>query len=158
MRYQSTGIEPVGHVRSNALPGAAIILLVIAVFSSACTNLEPISADNETLQQQIRSGQAVQKGDRVRVVTQDGVSHILTVVSVKDDILEGQLDTPPTFGRDASVEPPQLVTVPLVDIPVANIVLLEKETLSKGKTAGLAGGFLLMIIALSAAAALAAVT
>jgi hypothetical protein len=45
----------------------------------------------------------------------------------------------------------------LVEIPIGDIVLVEKEKVSAGKTAAVTGGVLLVILALSAAAAFAAV-
>lgn len=160
MNCQSTGFGWVHRARCTRLSGVALIGFVLAVLSAACTYLKPISADAETLQQQIRSGQAVQQGDRVRVVTHDGVSRRLQVVSVEDDVLRGNLETRPVAAVRTEApgeEPPGQVRGPLVDIPVADIVLLEKETLSRGKTAAAVGSVTLVMLALMAAAAMAAV-
>jgi len=138
---------------------SGIILLGLSLFLAACTYLSPISEDAKTLQEQIRTGEAVQQGNRVRVVTRDGVSHRLIVVSVEDDVLKGQLNTIPTQYQndEPGAQEPEQKKEPLVEIPIGDIVLVEKEKVSAGKTAAVTGGVLLVILALSAAAAFAAV-
>jgi hypothetical protein len=126
---------------------------------AACTSLSPVSDDAKTLQEQIRTGQAVQQGDRIRVVTHDGVSHRLIVVAVEGDVLKGQLSTTPIHyeNDEPGAQEPEQEKQPLMEIPIADIVLVEKEKLSTGKTAAATGGVLLVFVALSAAAAFAAV-
>jgi hypothetical protein len=160
MDSHSNRIEHACHVWPQALPVAAAILFMLVVLSAACTYLKPISADAETLQQQIRSGEAVRQGDHVRVVTQDGVSRRLTVASVEDDMLKGYLEpkAQPSAGSEPYDEiPPEQLQGPLVDIPIGEIVLLEKETTSKGKTAAAVGGGIVVFLAIGAAMAFAAV-
>ena len=137
----------------------AVILLGISLFLGACTSLSPVSDDAKTLQEQIRTGQALQKGDRIRVVTHDGVSHKLIVVAVEGDVLKGQLPTTPIHYEtdDPGAQEPKQDEQPLVEIPIADIRLVEKEKLHTGKTAAATGGVLLVFLALSAAAAFAAV-
>jgi hypothetical protein len=136
-----------------------IILLGISLLLGACTSLSPVFDDANTLQEQIRTGQALQQGDRIRVVTHDGVSHKLIVVAVEGDVLKGQLPTSPI--DDVTDEPgaqePKQKEQPLMEIPITDIVLLEKEEFSTGKTAAATGGVLLLFVLLSAAAAFAAV-
>ena len=138
---------------------SGIILLGLSLFLAACTYLSPISEDAKTLQEQIRTGEAVQQGNRVRVVTHDGVSHRLIVVSVDGDVLKGKLNIiPPRYEADEpNAQEPEREEQPLVEIPIADIVLVEKEKLHAGKTAAATGGVLLVVLALSAAAAFAAV-
>lgn len=160
MNFELPGSESLRRTLAGRLAGSVLIVLVLAAFGAACTYLKPVAEDSETLQQEIRSGQAVEQGDRVRVVTRDGVSRRLHVVSVQGDALTGYLDTRPVAPVRTEVpgeEQPEKVRGPLVEIPVADIVLLEKETLSKGKTAATAGGVTLVMLALMAAAAMAAV-
>ena len=136
-----------------------IMLLGLSLFLAACTYLSPISEDAKTLQEQIRTGEAVQQGNRVRVVTHDGVSHRLIVVSVEGDVLKGKLNIMPTYYEtdEPGAQEPEQKKEPLVEIPIADIVLVEKEKLHAGKTAAATGGVLLVVLALSAAAAFAAV-
>ena len=136
-----------------------IMLLGLSLFLAACTYLSPISEDAKTLQEQIRTGEAVQQGNRVRVVTHDGVSHRLIVVSVEGDVLKGKLNIMPTYYEtdEPGAQEPEQKKEPLVEIPIGDIVLVEKEKVSAGKTAAVTGGVLLVILALSAAAAFAAV-
>jgi hypothetical protein len=151
-----SGTASLGRQRCST----GIILLGLILFLAACTYLSPISDDAKTLQEQIRTGQAVHQGDRVRVVTHDGVSHRLIVVSVEDDVLKGQLNIPiPAFYEtdEPDAQEPEQKKQPLMEIPIADIVLVEKEKLSTGKTAAVTGGVLLVFLALSAAAAFAAV-
>jgi len=136
-----------------------IMLLGLTLFLAACTSLSPISGDAKTLQEQIRTGQAVQQGDRIRVVTHDGVSHRLIVVAVEGDVLKGQLSTTPSHYENDEpwAQEPEQEKQPLIEIPIADIVLVEKEKVHAGKTAAATGGVLLVFVALSAAAAFAAV-
>ena len=135
-----------------------IMLLGLSLFLAACTYLSPISGDAKTLQEKIRTGQAVQQGERVRVLTDDGVSHRLIVVSVEGDVLKGKLNIMPTYYEtdEPGAQEPEQKKEPLVEIPIADIVLVEKEKISAGKTAATIGGgtlvFLsvLLLIALSA--------
>ena len=135
-----------------------IMLLGLSLFLAACTYLSPISGDAKTLQEKIRTGEAVQQGNRVRVVTHDGVSHRLIVVSVEGDVLKGKLNIMPTYYEtdEPGAQEPEQKKEPLVEIPIADIVLVEKEKISAGKTAATIGGgtlvFLsvLLLIALSA--------
>ena len=118
-------------------PGIAVILLGFTVLLSACTALRPIADDAGTLQEQLRAGQAVQPGDRVRVLTHDGRSHRLIVASVEDDMLKGRPDTKPpspTRTGQADDQKPERDEVPLVEIPLGDIVLVDKQEISAGRT------------------------
>jgi len=160
MKSKLAGYGSLCRTRAKRLAGAALLVLVLDAFGVACTYLKPVADDSETLQQQIRSGQAVEQGDRVRVVTRDGVSRRLHVVSVEGDAVTGYLDTraaAPVRTEAPGEEPPEKVKGPLVEIPVADIVMIEKETLSRGKTAATVGGVSVVMLALMAAVAMAAV-
>ena len=136
-----------------------IMLLGLSLFLAACTYLSPISEDAKTLQEQIRTGEAVQQGNRVRVVTHDGVSHRLIVVSIEGDVLKGKLNIiPPRYEADEpNAQEPEREEQPLVEIPIADIVLVEKEKLHAGKTAAASGGVFLVLMVLVAITAAAAV-
>jgi len=133
------------------LPGITVILLGLIVFLSACTSLYPVAGDAKTVQEQIRTGQALQQGDRVRVVTKDGVSRILTVASVEGDVLKGNLDSnkpaPPWRSEDQDIKPrPEQEKGEFVAIPIVDIVLIEKEKVSTGKVAAGVGTVVLAFV------------
>jgi hypothetical protein len=139
------------------LLGIIVILLGLIVFLSACTSLYPMEGDAKTVQEQIRDGKALQQGDHVRVVTKDGVSRILTVASVEGDVLKGNMDSnkpaPPwrssTGGdQDFQQPPPEQEKGEFVEIPIVDIVLIEKEKVSTGKTAAAIGGGAIVFLAL----------
>ena len=136
-----------------------IMLLGLSLFLAACTYLSPISEDAKTLQEQIRTGEAVQQGNRVRVVTQAGASQRRIGVSVAGDGRKGKLHIIPTRYEtdEPTVQEPEREEQPLVEIPIADIVLVEKEKLHAGKTAAASGGFFLVLMVLVAITAAAAV-
>jgi hypothetical protein len=105
--------------------------------------MRPVADDAETLQKRIRAGQVVGKGDRVRVVTHDGVSQRLTVESVQGDLLTGRLDSKMApSGRTDQPGAPEAEREKgaLVAIPIPDIVFVEEEKLSAGKTVAAVGG------------------
>ena len=150
------------------LSGITVIVLGLIVFLSACTSLYPMDGDAKTVQEQIRTGKALQQGDRVRVVTKDGVSRMLTVASVEGDVLKGNLDSnkpPPPWrsstGGDQDVQQtqPEQEKGKFVEIPIVDIVLVEKEKVSTGKVAAGVGtvvlAFVLALVFVAAAATVA---
>jgi len=140
-----SGAESLGWKRCS--PG--IILLGFTLFLAACTSLSPVSDDAKTLQEQIRTGQAVHQGDRVRVLTHDGVLRKLIVVSVEDDVLKGHPATKPsaaTRADEAYEQEPEREEETLVEIPIADIVLVEKIKISAGKTSAAIGGGTLVLL------------
>lgn len=127
----------------RGLAGITFMLMILSVCLSACTSIRPVADDAETLQQRIRAAQVVRKGDHVRVVTHDGVSRRLTVVSVESDVLKGRLDTKaPTATRsdEPGAQMPEEQKGALVGIPISDIVFVEEEKLSAGKTVAAIGG------------------
>lgn len=154
MNSQSDGAKQIYYLRPKGLLFAIPILLVFVVLSVGCTYLKPISTDSETFQQQIQSGEAVRQGDVVRVVTQDGVSRWLTVVSVEDDILKGYIEPgmrPPVSSKLDDEEPTEQLERPVVSIPIGDIVLLEKVMMREGKTAAAIGAGFLVFAAIGVA-------
>jgi len=144
---QSANSEAASFGRQSCSLG--IILLGFTLFLAACTSLSPISDDAKTLQEKIRTGQAVQQGDHVRVLTHDGMLHRLIVVSVEDDVLKGHRDTKSPSPRrtdESDAQEPEREERPLVDISIADIVLVEKEKVSAGKTAAAMGSGTLVFL------------
>ena len=144
---QSAYSEAASYWRQSCSVG--IILLSFNLFLTACTSLNPVSDDARTLQEQIRTGQAVQDGDHVRVLTDDGVLHRLIVVSLENDVLKGHPATKTSAATrtdEAYEQEPEREDEPLVELSIADIVLVEKEKVSLGKTsAAIAGGTLVLL-------------
>lgn len=99
---------------------AVSAVLIGALTSSACTTLSPTEAALEELQRQLMSGELLQRGDRVRLVTSDETVYEFRVETI--DLEQGIV-----VGRDEHV-------------PIADIVALETREVSVGRTALLAGG------------------
>ena len=89
-------------------------VMLILVFLTGCTNLQPVAMDSKKLQEEIRDGNVIHEGETVRVVTRDGVSRLLVVTGVEDNTLQGYAQ-----GAKAGAV--------VIEIPVDEILLLEKE-------------------------------
>lgn len=114
----------------------ACLLLVATSLLGGCTTLQPIAGDAETLRNELRSGEAVKPGEKVRVVTRDGLSRLLIVTELDQTTLKGH---PEGVEREDAV----------VTIPIDDIVFMEGKNVSVGKTAAYTGG-----VTVGAAAAL----
>jgi hypothetical protein len=112
--------------------------------------------NSKTLQDKIRNGELIKEGDRVRVLMKDGSSHILTVTAISAHVLEGELEgtgTPGTrtdsedgmYMKDTAIEPT------VFEILIDDIVLVEEEKISAGKTTLAVGGGLGVIGLIAAA-------
>jgi hypothetical protein len=112
-----------------------LLLLLVAVLTG-CTNLQPVAMDPGTLQEKIRDGTAMHEGDTVRVVTRDGVSHLLVVTAVEENTLRGQAQG----TKKGAV---------VIEIPVDDILLLEKEKVNAGETAAGSIGVATMVFAVA---------
>ena len=86
--------------------------------------MRPVEDDADTLRGKIRNGDAVEAGDDVRIITRDGGSHFLEITSIQEQTIDGydisNLDTAWSIDED--------------------IVYIEKQKISAGKTAAVAGG------------------
>jgi hypothetical protein len=91
-----------------------------ALISSACTTLQPTEASPQEVQQLLLSGELLEPGDRVRLVTADEAVHTFRVTEV--DRERGIV-----VGKDN-------------EVPIANIVAVETRETSVGRTALLVGG------------------
>jgi hypothetical protein len=58
------------------------LLAAIVLWASGCTTLGPIDASPDALQMGILRGELLRQGDRVRIVTMDGVVHQFVVIEV----------------------------------------------------------------------------
>ena len=140
-----------------------IRLLVICIFLTGCTSLKPVDMNSKTLQENIRHGELIKEGDRVRVITRDGSSHILTVTAISEHMLEGlqEENDPEIWAGDdeeySIYEKDSGTEQTVIEIQIEDIVLVEEEKLSAGKTTLAVGGgvgvvaLAIFIIALSTA-------
>ena len=109
--------------RQHILVCKVIMLYLLLVASvTGCTNLQPVSMDAEALQEDIRHGEAIQEGDAVRIVTRDGVSRQIIVTSVEENTIRGNAQG----ARAGTI---------VIEVPVDDIVMLEKEKVDAVNTA-----------------------
>ncbi|UCC55205.1 MAG: hypothetical protein JSU75_07435 [Gammaproteobacteria bacterium] len=120
---------------SSCITNSIIWLLIIYIFLPGCTTLQPIEMDSNTLQDKIRNGEIVNVGDRVRVVTQEGDTHIFTVLAINEHTLKGELED---TGTETKV----------IEIPIDDIDLIEGEKFNAPKTIFSIGGGLLGVFVL----------
>lgn len=99
-----------------------MLLLLLVVGLTGCTSLHPVSMDAERLQEAIRQGEAIHEGDTVRVITRDGVSRQIIVTAVEENTVRGD-----AHGARAGAI--------VIEVPVDDIVMLEKEEVDAAHTA-----------------------
>jgi len=104
-----------------------VFLMLVIPLSTACTTFQPTEASPDQIQRLILSGELLEPGDRVKLVTTD------ESVRVHDfRIVEVDLDVGVVIGRDDVVRIPE-------------IVALETRKLSWLRTGLLIGGLVLAI-------------
>jgi hypothetical protein len=145
-----TGEHPTGAITGSggtpflAIPGRdeamkQVILAIVVLLSCACTTLQPTAASPEELQHMITQENLLEPGDRVRLVTAEGVVYKFRVREI--DLGNGMV-----VGAKASV-------------PIQDIVAVETREVSIGKTAvltgGLVGGLYLLLLSVGGAFVLA---
>jgi hypothetical protein len=119
---------PAANHRSNrSVKLVACLVLMVNSLLAGCTSLQPLADNADTLRNELRSEDIVEPGDKVRVVTRDGLSRLLIVTSLDQDILKGHPEG--IEKKDAVVE-----------IPIDDIVFMEGKKISVGKTAAYTGG------------------
>lgn len=120
-----------------------IRLLIIYIFLTGCTHFKPVEMNSNTLQDKIRNGELIEEGDRVRVVTKDGASHILTVTAINEHVINGELEgtgIPVTRTEDGMYMEDPATEPTVIEILIDDIVLVEEEKISAGKTTLAVGG------------------
>jgi hypothetical protein len=128
---------PAAHQRSSQTVNLVGCLMMIFIsLLSGCTTLQPMAEDAESLRNDLRSGEVVESGDKVRVVTRDGLSRLLIVTSLDQYFLKGHPEGVETVDA-------------VVSIPIDDIVFMEGKRVSAGKTVAYTGG-----VTVGAAAAL----
>jgi hypothetical protein len=86
-----------------------------------------LAGNAETLRSELRGGETVKPGDKVRVVSRDGLSRLLIVTELDQNVLKGH---PEGISTAEAV----------VTIPIDDIVFMEGKKVSVEKTAAYAGG------------------
>jgi hypothetical protein len=131
-----------------------IISILIIINLIGCTSLQPIKAQPDELQNQIKHGHLVKVDDNVRIFTEDGKEHRLRVTSSDTNEIVGIRVTSNEEKDvwDASFDPSKSVGE-IVTIPVDSIVGLETEEYSGGRTflagsVGIVAGFMLLLFIL----------
>jgi len=88
---------------------------------AGCTAMGPIADNAETLRTELRSGEAIKPGDKVRVVTRDGLSRLLIVTAIDQNTLKGHPEGVKMQGA-------------VITLPIDDIVFMEGKKVSAGKT------------------------
>lgn len=109
-------------------------MMILTSLLAGCTTLQPMADNAETLRNELRSGEVVEPGDKVRVVSRDGLSRLLIVTSLDQYSLKGH---PEGVETDDAV----------VTIPIDNIVFMEGKRISVGETAAYTGGATVGVVA-----------
>lgn len=128
---------PVANIRSYQTANlVGFLMMILTSLLAGCTTLQPMADNAGTLRNELRSGELVEPGDKVRVVSRDGLSRLLIVTSLDQYSLKGHPEGVET--EDA-----------VVTVPIDDIVFMEGKRVSVGKTAAYTGG-----VTVGAAAAL----
>jgi hypothetical protein len=123
-----------GRLHVSVCKVIMLFLLLIAGLTG-CTNLRPVSMDAERLQEDIRHGGVIQEGDTVRIITRDGVSRQIVVTAVEENTIRGN-----AYGaRTGAIE---------IEVPVDDIVMLEKEKVDALNTAAGSIGTMAIVISI----------
>lgn len=112
-----------------------MLFLLLIAGQAGCTNLQPVSMDAERLQEDIRHGGVIQEGDTVRIITRDGVSRQIVVTAVEENTIRGN-----AYGaRTGAIE---------IEVPVDDVVMLEKEKVDAVNTAAGSIGTMAIVISI----------
>jgi hypothetical protein len=100
------------------------LTLVLSVFLLiGCTSIKPVELPPEKLQERILNGSLISVGDKIQVVTSDGVRSTFEVVSIDGESIS---------SKDQKIH-------------IKDIIALETKSFSGGKTSALVGGTLLWL-------------
>lgn len=91
----------------------ALVLALLVFFTSGCTSLNPIELAPEQLREKVLTDNIIHVGDKVNIVTSDGIRHVFKVTLITEDQI---------IGEDNSV-------------PIIDIIALEIRSVSGVKTA-----------------------
>ena len=138
-----------------------VCLFLIPFFLVGCTTLVPVSMDSATVQEKIRSGNMISVGDRVKITTEDGVSHILTVTDLNEQVITGDLErtvAPDAWTSEQEQKPAEGgdIEATSIEIQIDQIREVAEEEHDAVKTGALVGGLAAFAYLLFLAAAIAA--
>ena len=104
------------------------LLAIISMFLifGGCATMKPIELTPEQLHGKIFTGDIVKVGQSVKIVASDGTHHEFKVTEITDTHIFGKDKRYANYDKD-------------VDMPIKDIVALETQEFSGGKTALLVG-------------------
>jgi hypothetical protein len=102
------------------MKGATLVSLLATLHLVACSTVTPVEVPPDELHRLINTEGILEAGDRVRLVTADGIEHEFRVTSV--DVAEGLIR-----GADEAV-------------PIADIIAAQTRKIAVGRTTALAAG------------------
>lgn len=94
------------------------LIVLVITFLNGCSTLSPTELPPNELQNQIINGEIIHIGDDVKIVTVDGKQHEFKVTTVANGHVTGKGE----------------------DVLISDIIAIETENFSGGKTALLVGG------------------
>jgi len=98
------------------------LLTMLALLLSACASLQPVDDDAARLQEQIRDGEVIAAGDRVRITTRNGAGRVILVSEVGGGSVHGYEES---SGHDDLPRGAPDDDAPVVDIAIEDIVRIE---------------------------------
>ena len=104
-----------------------ISTLIIIFIITGCTSMRSVELSPEQLQARISAGELINEGDKVKIVTTEGITHQFVVTDINDATIVGDN----------------------IEVPIVDIIALRTKEFSGGKTAGLAGGTVVLILLLA---------
>jgi hypothetical protein len=107
-----------------------LTIVSVLVIVSGCTTLRTVELEPDELHQQISAGKITHVGDRIQVVTSDGMRHEFTVEAVTESRIMGR-KTILTGDRTEYQD---------IDIPIKDIVTLKIRVEDEKKSLALVGG------------------
>ena len=119
------------------MKNARLVVLLATIVCTACSTVTPVEAPPAELHRLITSEGLLQPGDRVRLVTEDGMEHEFRITAL-------DFDAGLIRGADEAV-------------PIADVVAAQTKKVAVGRTTALAAGLYVgvgLIIALAIAPAL----
>ena len=121
-----------------------VIALMLLTCHAGCTTLRPIAGDPSDLRQRLASGELLQQGDRVLIVTTDGGSHEFKVASLGAHTIDGKLESI-RIDQVASIQKRQVnvgKTVLLVGLTLVGVAAADALVVGLSRAgAAAAGGY-----------------
>jgi len=135
-------------VRTNVLkprsigPARWVVSAWFLVMIVGCSTVKTEDLSPNDLQKKIASGELIQKGDRVTVNTDKGRRYELELTQISDESISGEetvRQNEEEINENAEISHQPIETRP-VEIPIVEIVSIEKRELTPVGAAGAAAG------------------